>query len=291
MSIASAADHEPTPTSSPRRGGSTPRTLVALGALAVSSALASCGVDEVELGHARESLTMSQCSYFADGGRVRICHLTGSPRRPYNSLRLGLAGCNDHSSHAGDYIAVGDPTCNGQGCLPEGAPWDDTVECCQGLSPLAGTCRVVCGDGMVGGTEQCDDGNSIDTDACTSACEPARCGDGLVGPGEQCDDGNSIDTDACTSACEPARCGDGLVGPGEQCDDGNSVDGDGCSATCVIVPVGDPCVTDGRWTCASVYERGVAYSGLPVVDDQGVVYLAGRQVPVNSGAPRSAPSR
>jgi cysteine-rich repeat protein len=29
---------------------------------------------------------------------------------------------------------------------------------------------VVCGDGVVGGTEQCDDGNQINDDACTNAC-------------------------------------------------------------------------------------------------------------------------
>jgi cysteine-rich repeat protein len=46
---------------------------------------------------------------------------------------------------------------------------------------------------------------------------------------ELCDDGNDIDTDACTNACEPATCGDGIVHEGvEECDDGNQVDGDGC---------------------------------------------------------------
>jgi hypothetical protein len=34
-------------------------------------------------------------------------------------------------------------------------------------------------------------------------CVSARCGDGVVTAGEACDDGNSIETDACTSACQP----------------------------------------------------------------------------------------
>jgi hypothetical protein len=34
-------------------------------------------------------------------------------------------------------------------------------------------------------------------------CVAPRCGDGIVTAGETCDDGNSIDTDACTNACQP----------------------------------------------------------------------------------------
>jgi cysteine-rich repeat protein len=76
----------------------------------------------------------------------------------------------------------------------------------------------------------------------------ACCGDGVVEPGEQCDDGNTVSGDGCSSTCqlEPppcgggsgsgsgsgAVCGDGIVEPPEQCDDGNTVSGDGCSSTC-----------------------------------------------------------
>ena len=65
-----------------------------------------------------------------------------------------------------------------------------------------------------------------------ASCRPV-CGDGNVDPGEQCDDGNNVDGDSCSSTCElPPRCGDGNVDPGEQCDDGNNIDGDSCSSTC-----------------------------------------------------------
>ncbi len=54
---------------------------------------------------------------------------------------------------------------------------------------------TLCGDGVVEGDEVCDDGNDVDTDMCTNACEEAACGDGLVYEGvEACDDGNDIDT-------------------------------------------------------------------------------------------------
>jgi len=77
-----------------------------------------------------------------------------------------------------------------------------------------------CGDGIAEGTEECDDGNGSDTDACTSACLNAICGDGFVfADGEACDDGNTADGDGCSASCEvESACGDGVVDDGEQCD-------------------------------------------------------------------------
>jgi cysteine-rich repeat protein len=59
------------------------------------------------------------------------------------------------------------------------------------------------------------------------------CSDGVVNQStEECDDGNRVDGDGCSSTCTIEICGDGLVDAGEECDDGNIVDGDGCSANC-----------------------------------------------------------
>ena len=93
---------------------------------------------------------------------------------------------------------------------------------------------AVCGDGVVSGAEQCDDGNQVNTDACTNACRNAACGDTFVQAGvEQCDDGNQVNTDACTATCRTAVCGDGVVQANvDECDDGNLVNGDGCDAIC-----------------------------------------------------------
>ena len=56
-----------------------------------------------------------------------------------------------------------------------------------------------CGNGRKEGTERCDDGNWILTDACVN-CQLPRCGDMHVQTGvEQCDDGNSVATDGCYS--------------------------------------------------------------------------------------------
>lgn len=72
-----------------------------------------------------------------------------------------------------------------------------------------------------------------------------RCGDNILDPGEECDDGNLVDGDGCSSTCTievpQPYCGDGKLDPGEECDDGNTQAGDGCSANCTIeVPVCDP---------------------------------------------------
>ena len=63
-----------------------------------------------------------------------------------------------------------------------------------------------CGDGVVNGTEQCDQGsansaNAYGKDKCTSACSVAPfCGDGIVEPayGEQCDGDPGCSAQSCT---------------------------------------------------------------------------------------------
>jgi cysteine-rich repeat protein len=105
---------------------------------------------------------------------------------------------------------------------------------------------VFCGNGVVDGDEECDDGNDDNTDACVDDCKLAVCGDGYVGPAEACDDGNGDNTDACVAGCQAAACGDGFLGPMESCDDGNLEDGDGCSATCLAPGCGDGVVGEGE---------------------------------------------
>ena len=141
------------------------------------------------------------------------------------------------------------------------------------------TCEIEmppnCGDSQVQTNEgeECDDGNSDDTDACTNFCQDAECGDGIewngvedcddqnfdltdlcsstcgfthcgdfqiqnpngMGVDEECDDGDNIDRNECTNSCAVATCGDGIIWANiEQCDDGNTDDEDGCSAICEI---------------------------------------------------------
>lgn len=51
-------------------------------------------------------------------------------------------------------------------------------------------CVYICGDGVKQGPEECDDGNAVDGDGCSSECKiSAVCGNGVPEPGEECDDG------------------------------------------------------------------------------------------------------
>src|SRR3989338_5233095 len=93
----------------------------------------------------------------------------------------------------------------------------------------------VCGNGRQEGDEQCDDGNTVNIDACSSACQSARCGDWLLQQGEQCDDGNQNNADACSNSCRVAHCGDAIVQAGEECDDGNREMNDDCTNQCRTV--------------------------------------------------------
>ena len=101
---------------------------------------------------------------------------------------------------------------------------------CNGPSDcLTGVCTNnicqpgTCGDGVIQGNEQCDDGNQINTDACPDdtsnggTCQDAFCGDGFILAGtEQCDDGNLNNNDDCPDdtngggACQDATCDDGF---------------------------------------------------------------------------------
>ncbi|MDP3735489.1 MAG: myxococcus cysteine-rich repeat containing protein [bacterium] len=65
---------------------------------------------------------------------------------------------------------------------------------------------------------------------------PILCGNGILEMTEECDDGNVVNGDGCSAQCKievyvPA-CGNGILDSGEQCDDGNLLNGDGCSDVC-----------------------------------------------------------
>jgi cysteine-rich repeat protein len=150
-------------------------------------------------------------------------------------------------------------TC-GDGVIDPGEDCDNGPE--NSDLPDLGACRtdckaLRCGDGVRDLTreEECDDGNTDETDGCLTTCKVAFCGDGAIrAMVEQCDDGpnNSNDPGAhCRLDCRLARCGDGITDPGEECDDGvNNSDtiADRCRTDCTAHRCGDG-VTDGDEQC------------------------------------------
>lgn len=109
--------------------------------LGVACNQSSESIDAEHIGETAEALTVAQCNGFQVDGKVQICHRTGSSKNPWRMLEVDVAGCNGHALHVGDYVAVNDPTCQGGGCLPENAPCDATLPCCDGFQCVDGTCQ------------------------------------------------------------------------------------------------------------------------------------------------------
>jgi fibro-slime domain-containing protein len=136
-----------------------------------------------------------------------------------------------------------------------------------GFNQVSSKCESVCGDGVVAGDEQCDDGeqNGTGYGFCSADCTLGpRCGDGVHQPdgGEACDDGLNIKgyaTDnnpgTCGPQCKlPKRCGDGVLDSayGEECDLGdenNTGDYNGCTAECKLGPRCGDGVKDPTESC------------------------------------------
>lgn len=96
---------------------------------------------------------------------------------------------------------------------------------------------VTCGNGVVSGFEQCDDGGVAVGDGCDEACRIEACGNAVVQAGEECDDGAASAT--CDADCTAAVCGDGVrnAAAGEQCDAGGATAA--CLADCRVSRCGD----------------------------------------------------
>ncbi len=127
-----------------------------LGLLAIVGCSAPGAPSEPSIGTEQSALNAEQCAYFESGGKIQICHATTSPNHPYKILKVSSDACLDsHALHPDDYVAVDDPTCNGGGCLPELAPCDATLPCCDGLECRNGTCQApvpVSSDGCPAGS-------------------------------------------------------------------------------------------------------------------------------------------
>jgi hypothetical protein len=159
-----------------------------------------------------------------------------------------LGGCRLSPPMADDYVLVTGTEGEGSTTATEGS--SDATGSTGGTDGEDGTSgedgtestgvedEPVCGDGVVEGDEECDDGGASPT--CSADCTVMQvfCGDGLVNvAGEECDDGG--ESMICDFDCTTVVCGDGLVNmaAGEDCDDaGESMT---CNVNCSSSSCGD----------------------------------------------------
>ncbi|XXF80027.1 VCBS repeat-containing protein [Myxococcaceae bacterium GXIMD 01537] len=143
---------------------------------------------DAHAGLADSALTAAQCNYFNVDGKVRICHKTGSAKKPYTVIEISEQACvNGHSRHAGDYVAVDDPTCQGGACLPAGAPWDPTLPCCEDLVVQNGVCTDLCAGVVCTASDPCHVAGTCDP--ATGQCSNPTADDGTSCSGGICDAG------------------------------------------------------------------------------------------------------
>jgi cysteine-rich repeat protein len=117
----------------------------------------------------------------------------------------------------------------------------NTASCSAFTTPPQGTIED-CGNGIQEGSEQCDDGNGDNGDACTSQCRVAYCGDGFIRAGvEMCEPiGSSCNLPGGSNGFITGNAIGGSTGPGGASTPGDSDDGGTttgtCSASCQCAP-------------------------------------------------------
>lgn len=203
-------------------------------------------------------------------------------------LNEGSNQCSFTCSSTGAACSVGSDcveVCNKSTslCSVSGGACASNSDCPYATATCGTTGTGCCGNANIDTSgnvsEDCDDGNLINGDGCSSTCLAegsasvgATCGNNDVAfnvatlAGEECDDGNNSSGDGCSRQClregsqslaalGGALCGDGeITTPYETCEDGNVADGDGCSSICVREGL-VACTVTGQTNCCG---NGVA---------------------------------
>ncbi|MGZ3419032.1 MAG: DUF4215 domain-containing protein [Polyangiales bacterium] len=182
------------------------------------------------------------------------------------------------------------PACSTDSSGTGELPADDATS--DETSTEGGDDNPVCGNKVIEGVEQCDDGNMVNGDGCDNTCV-FSCKEGST----TCDDGNACNgaescgadhickmgtalTDGAScgmgkvckgAVCVDTTCGDGVTTAPEECDDGNVTNGDGCDSckfSCLSTDTarncsgGDPCA--GTSTCDDT--KHTCSVGTPLAD-------------------------
>jgi len=140
------------------------------------------------------------------------------------TLDMGLPpGCGNGRVDPGEACDDGNQR-GGDGCSADCKAIEPDFEC---RDPGKACVYLVrCGDGLLGGQEQCDPPNV--GMGCSATCD--------LEPGWVCQPPGTPADPGMPSTCHRTVCGDGKIEGTEACDDSNSIDGDGCAANCALEP-------------------------------------------------------
>ncbi|WP_044235572.1 DUF4215 domain-containing protein [Chondromyces apiculatus] len=166
-----------------------------------------CGIEPTPAGAPSRDQLPGDCRIVVCDAEGNLVLQSDDTDVPNDTLDCTLESCVD-----GEFVVQPAPAgtpCDDGG----GVTCDDEGQCGGGI----------CGDGLLGVGEQCDDQNDDNTDACLDTCVFASCGDGFVRAGtEACDDGNQSDTDCCSTACEPTGLCPAEQEPNDTCPPGGT---------------------------------------------------------------------
>jgi cysteine-rich repeat protein len=161
-------------------------------------------------------------------------------------------------------------------CIYNSDPLEDwgMLSHCNSAGPFAS------GEPALGGTG-CTNAMNLFPGQLTLCTISEHCGDGVLDPGEECDDGNLLNGDGCSSLChvepcytcsgQPSACSP--LPDGSACDDGLFCNGtDICASSTCSVHSGDPCTggTECQNSCDESLDSCISIAGTPCTDDGNV---------------------
>ena len=96
--------------------------------------------------------------------------------------------------------------------------------------------ELACGNNIIDGDEECDDGDLLSGDGCDANCTLTACGNAIVTAGEACDDGNLASGDCCDAGCA-FEAGGSVCDDGQSCTFDDACDGAGsCEGSAAVEP-------------------------------------------------------